>query len=74
MISVMLLRSQFLKALNLLSNSNPHTERRAQEIFQTVSLLIRRCLSGLLVISSALFQSIRVMFAKLYKISILKMA
>ncbi|VUZ46885.1 unnamed protein product [Hymenolepis diminuta] len=36
MISVMLLRSQFLKALNLLSNSNPHTERRAQEIFQTL--------------------------------------
>lgn len=37
MISLMLLRSHFLKALNLLANGNPHTERRAEEIFQTVS-------------------------------------
>ncbi|KAM7541625.1 hypothetical protein Aperf_G00000043699 [Anoplocephala perfoliata] len=36
MISLMLLRSHFLKALNLLSNGNPHTERHAEEIFQTL--------------------------------------
>nr|CDS31929.1 synaptojanin 1 [Hymenolepis microstoma] len=36
MISVILLRSQFFKALSFLSNSNPNAERRAQEIFQTL--------------------------------------